>query len=324
MLRPHAGIADLRKYSQHKVDVLNIADNVIETVPLAALLREVTDINMEMAAISDYETAALIREMNLKDSTHWVICFDNFFLKTDFSDRMRRMLGTLRDSYNYPVDIEFTVNFSSDDNYRINLLQCRPYQAKGIGKSVSFPEKIKNENIFISTEGDFLGGSIVQRIERVIYVEPEKYSALSQSAKYEVARIVGRLNRLIPESGNISVMLMGPGRWGTTTPELGVPARFSELNNIKVLVEMARMSENIMPELSFGSHFFHDLVETGIFYIALFPENDNVIFNPGIFSQCTNSLNNLLSDVSAFENVVKVFDISNDDRYLNSKTDMFF
>ncbi len=313
MLRPHAGIADLRKFSQHKVDVLNIAENVIETVPLATLLREIPDINMDMAAISDYETAALIREMNLKDSTHWVICFDNFFSKTDFSDRMRKMLVTLRDNYKYPVDIEFTVNFSSDDNYRINLLQCRPYQAKGIGKGVSLPEYIKDENIFISTEGDFLGGSIVQRIERVIYVEPERYSALSQSGKYEVARIVGRLNRLIPESGNIQVMLMGPGRWGTTTPELGVPARFSELNNIKVLVEIARMSENIMPELSFGSHFFHDLVETGIFYIALFPENDNVIFNSGVFSNYRNSLNELLPDVSAFENVVKVFDISNED-----------
>jgi hypothetical protein len=313
MLRPHAGIADLRKFSQHKVDVLNIAENVIETVSLAALLRDIPDINMEMAAISDYETAALIREMNLKDSTHWVICFDNFFSNTDFSQKMQLMLRALKDNYNYPVDIEFTVNFSSDDNYRINLLQCRPYQAKGIEKGVPVPEDIKNENIFISTEGDFLGGSIVQRIERVIYVEPENYSALSQSSKYEVARIVGRLNRLIPENGNIPVMLMGPGRWGTTTPELGVPARFSELNNIKVLVEMARMSENIMPELSFGSHFFHDLVETGIFYIALFPENDNVIFNPGIFSQCMNSLNDLLPDVSAYENVVKVFDISNKD-----------
>ena len=313
LMRAHSGIADLRKFSQHKVDVLNIEKNVIETISLAKLLHEVPDLNMEMAAISDYETANLIREMNLKDSTHWVISFDNFFSGTDFAGKMHMMLKTLKEKYNYPVDIEFTVNFSSDNKYRINLLQCRPYQAKGIEKGVPVPEDIKDENTFIKSDGNFLGGSVIQPVDRIIYVEPEKYSALSKSDKYEVARIIGRLNRLIPESGNIAVMLIGPGRWGTTTPELGVPSGFSEINNVKVLVEMARMSENIMPELSFGSHFFHDLVETGIFYIALFPENQNVFFNIDIFNSSLNLLNKIIPDASAYMDVIKVFDVRDKD-----------
>lgn len=307
MLRAHAGIGELRKFSQHKVDLLNIEKNVIETVSLADLLREIPDLNMEMAAISDYETASLIREMNLKNSTHWVICFDNLFSATDFSERMHLMLMTLKQNYNYPVDIEFTVNFSSDGRYRINLLQCRPYQAKGIEMGVNVPENISEENIFIRSTGNFLGGSVIQEVDWIIYVEPGKYSALSQSDKYEVARTVGKLNRMIPEYGDISVMLIGPGRWGTTTPELGVPARFSEINNVKIIAEMARMSENIMPELSFGSHFFHDLVETGIFYIALFPENENVSFNLELFKNRNNELNNIVSDSAGFSEVVYVF-----------------
>ena len=313
LLRVHSGIDDLRKFSQHNVDVLNIEKNIIETVPLVRLLNEVPDLNMEMAAISDYETANLIREMNLKDSTHWVISFDNFFSSTDFSVEMQKILKTLKEKYNYPVDIEFTVNFSSDNKYRINLLQCRPYQAKGIENAVLIPDNINDKNIFIKSDGNFLGGSVIQPIDRIIYVEPEKYSALSRSDKYEVARIVGRLNRLIPENGTIAVMLIGPGRWGTTTPELGVPSRFSEINNVKVLVEMARMSENIMPELSFGSHFFHDLVETGIFYIALFPENQDVLFNIDIFNNCSNLLNEIIHDASAYSDVVKVFDARDKD-----------
>ncbi|HNX24633.1 MAG TPA: PEP/pyruvate-binding domain-containing protein [Spirochaetota bacterium] len=313
LLRVHSGIDDLRKFSQHNVDVLNIEKNIIETVPLVRLLNEVPDLNMEMAAISDYETANLIREMNLKDSTHWVISFDNFFSSTDFSVEMQKILKTLKEKYNYPVDIEFTVNFSSDNKYRINLLQCRPYQAKGIENAVLIPDNINDKNIFIKSDSNFLGGSVIQPIDRIIYVEPEKYSALSRSDKYEVARIVGRLNRLIPENGTIAVMLIGPGRWGTTTPELGVPSRFSEINNVKVLVEMARMSENIMPELSFGSHFFHDLVETGIFYIALFPENQDVLFNIDIFNNCSNLLNEIIHDASAYSDVVKVFDARDKD-----------
>jgi hypothetical protein len=310
MLRAHAGMDDLRKFSQHKVDVLNIESNVIETVPLAELLSEIPELDMEMAAVSDYKTAEIIRELNLKNSTHWVISFDNFFSKTDFPAKMQRILKILKENYNYPVDIEFTVNFSSDNNYKINLLQCRPYQAKGIEKGITVPDDIRSENIFIDSTGNFLGGSVIQPIDRIIYVVPEKYSALSQSGKYEVARIVGKLNKLISGESNISVMLIGPGRWGTTTPELGVPSRFSEINNVKVLVEMARMSENIMPELSFGSHFFHDLVETGIFYIALFPENDNVLFNPEIFNCCGNSLTDLISDAERYADVINVFDVA--------------
>ncbi len=310
MIRPLAGMDDLRRFSQHNVDVLNIEKNVLETISLVKLLREIPDIDMEMAAVSDYETANLIIEMNLKDSTHWVICFDNFFSGTDFSQKMLEMLKTLKENYNYPVDIEFTVNFSSDNNYRINLLQCRPYQAKGIEKGISIPEGINDENIFIRTEGNFLGGSIVQQIKRIVYVEPEMYSALPQSGKYEVARIIGKLNRLIPGSDNIPVMLIGPGRWGTTTPELGVPSRFSEINNVKVLVEMARMNENIMPELSFGSHFFHDLVETGIFYIAVFPENDNVFFNINMFKDTENILPEIIPDSGRYSETIKVYDVT--------------
>lgn len=310
MLRAHSGMNDLRKFSQHKVDVLDVESNLIETIPLAKLLSDVPDINMDWAAVPDYETANLIREMDLKDSTYWVINFDNFLSKTDFPEKMQNLLGVLKENYSYPVDIEFTVNFSSDSRYRINLLQCRPYQAKGVEKGIEIPADIKSDDIFLQIEGNFLGGSVVQEIDRIIYVEPERYSALPQSKKYEVARIIGKLNRLIPESARKrNVMLMGPGRWGTTTPELGVPSGFSEINNIKVLVEMARMSENIMPELSFGSHFFHDLVETGIFYIALFPESSSVYFNMSFFEDYDNILSELVPEVAAFGDIIKVLDV---------------
>jgi hypothetical protein len=309
LLRPHAGVAELRKFSQHKVDVLNIEKNVIETVPLSVLLSDLPRLNMEMAAIIDYEAANLIRENNLTDSTPWIICFDNFLTQTDFPSKIQSMLNVLKINYNYPVDIEFTVNFSYDGSYRINLLQCRPYQAKGIEQGVKVPSDIKKDKIFFSLESNFLGGSIIQNIRRIIYVEPETYSSLSLSEKYETARVVGRLNRLIPADDSLPVMLIGPGRWGTTTPALGVPARFSEINNVKVLVELARMSENIMPELSFGSHFFHDLVETGIFYIAVFPEKENVYFNINIFKNCKNVLTELLDDVNNYSPVIKVFNV---------------
>jgi hypothetical protein len=104
-------------------------------------------------------------------------------------------------------------------------------------------------------------------------------------------------------------MLLGPGRWGTTTPSLGVPVRFSEINNVGFLGEIAYTDGNLMPELSFGTHFFQDLVETNIFYLAIFPEYPEVIFHQSILDQFENVRESLVPESSIFEDVVKVYDM---------------
>ena len=103
-------------------------------------------------------------------------------------------------------------------------------------------------------------------------------------------------------------MLLGPGRWGTTTPSLGVPVSFSEINNITVLGELAYEGGNLMPELSFGTHFFHDLVESDIFYAAIFPQKDGVIFNRDKLAEMPNVLSSFLPDEQDYENVIKVYE----------------
>ncbi len=307
--RSHAGMDDLKRFSQHNADVLNIDRNIIETVPLAHLLKDVPDYKIERIGTFDPETAAAITELGVKHATPWLVSFDPFLNDTDFAETMQRLLLTLRGAYDYHVDIEFTVNFASAGDYRMNLLQCRPYQAKGVKEEMIIPENLPDEKIYFRCEGSFLGGSIKQNINRVVFVDPESYSALTQSGKYEAARIVGRLNRLAEEDEKINMMLMGPGRWGTSTPSLGVPARFSEINHVKVLVEISGMSDSIMPELSFGSHFFHDLVETGIFYVALFPENKDVFMNSEFFNPADNRLAELIPEAEKFSGVVFVYDI---------------
>ena len=87
-------------------------------------------------------------------------------------------------------------------------------------------------------------------------------------------------------------MLIGPGRWGTTTPALGVPLRFAELCNMAVIGEVASVGSGFSPELSYGSHFFQDLVESGIFYVAIV--EPNLRFNEGRIVD----LPNVIADVS--------------------------
>lgn len=312
-LRSHSGIHDLKRFSQHNADVLDIEKNSIETIPISAILRDLPELDFTLIGTYDPETAHMISSMNLKEATPWFVSFDNFLSQTDFSGRMKSILQILKTGYDYPVDIEFTVNFTSSGNYRINLLQCRPYQAKGLDAGMAIPDNIPADRIFIQTGGDFLGGSTRRSIDRILIVNPAEYSALNQSGKYEIARIAGRINRLQPE---LSMMFIGPGRWGTTTPSLGVPVRFSEINNVRVLVEVARMDENIMPELSYGSHFFNDLVETGIYYSAVFPDMNGVRYNTGLFEDKKNMLPELIPDAVKFADVISVHDFAQDELVL--------
>ena len=199
---------------------------------------------------------------------------------------------------------------TKDNAFRINLLQCRPLQTWGLSRKANIPNKVKNEDTLFESNGYFLGGNISLEIKRIIYVNPEQYTKLSEIDKHEIARIVGALNRDIKDRAGLPTMLIGPGRWGTMTPSLGVPVKFAEINNIAVLSEVAFSSGNLMPELSFGTHFFQDLVETKIFYIALFPEKKEVVFNDRWFTQLENIFAKLIPQSSKYKDIVGVYDVS--------------
>ena len=222
------------------------------------------------------------------------------------------MLRKLETIYQYPVDIEFTVNFRKNGAFQINLVQCRPLQTMGVETRIEFPENVEADTILFRSEGKFMGGSIFQSIQRIIYVDPKGYNQLALTGKYNVARLIGKLNRKIEDSEAIPTMLLGPGRWGSSTPSLGIPVSFSEINHMKILGKIAYIDANLIPELSYGTHFFQDLVETKIFYIALFPGDENVIFNEGYLRDLPNHLEAIVPDAHNYRDIVKVYDVDKD------------
>lgn len=153
-----------------------------------------------------------------------------------------------------------------------------------------------------------MGGSVVQDISRVIYIDPRGYTKLSVSDKYNIARLVGKINKTIKRD-EMPALLLGPGRWGTTTPEMGVPITFSEINNVAVIAEMAYQEGSLMPELSFGTHFFQDLVEMNIFYMAIYPGREKVIFNTAWMKTMPNLLEDISSEDRRFAKLVHVCDV---------------
>lgn len=308
LLRAHAGIEDAQKFSQHDVDLLDIDENKLKTVSLRELLTDKIELKLDLLAVRDYDATEKMRQIG-KDEESWIINFDALFSKTNFKEIIQKILKTLEANYGYPVDIEFTVNFDKNDKFKINILQCRTIQARGLGKRVEIPERIEKEKILFESLGYFLGGNFSHLLRRVIYVDPKGYSELPVTGKYDIARAVGELNRQIKDREEFPVILLGPGRWGTTTPSLGVPVSFAEINNISVLAEVSFASANCIPELSFGTHFFQDLIETGIFYVALFVDDKGVFLNTSMINSWPNYLTKLAKAYAKYSSVIKVYDL---------------
>lgn len=308
LVKPLADMKDIRKFSQHFVDVLNLEDNQIDTVPLNTLIGKQVPAKIELVGIRDLEAAQDMRDLGRPGNDIWVLTFDPFLTTTPFIDVMRAMLGRLEKAYRHPVDIEFTVNFNQKGDLQINLLQCRPFQTIGFGSDRPFPEKIPDQRIVIRMEGKFMGGNIAQPIARVIFVDPEAYTTLSVSDQYSVARLIGKLNRTIGNREKTPTLLLGPGRWGTHTPSMGVPIRFAEINHIAAIAEISYQSGSLIPDLSFGTHFFHDLIETRIFYLALYPEHPEVAFNRHWLRALPNLLETFSPSDSRLAHVVSVAD----------------
>ncbi len=318
LLRPQAGIAEVRQYSQHEVDLLNTDSNSLETLPLKELIGQDVGIDLESLGDWDSETAEKLRERGISREPDWVLTFNNFLSNGSFTKIMRQMMKILEEKYHYPVDIEFTLNFTPGDDYRINLVQCRPLQTKGRQQTVVMPTRVSRKQILFESEGNFMGGTISQPLRRVIYVDPERYNAFNLYEKYDIARLIGKLNRQILERSDMPTLLIGPGRWGTTTPSLGVPVRFSEINQITAIVELEYQSGSLLPELSFGTHFFQDLVETDIFYVAIFSGRKNVTFNREWLAPCPNLLWDLVPEDGRYEASVQVCDLKDGELYLKS------
>ncbi|MDW7675943.1 MAG: PEP/pyruvate-binding domain-containing protein, partial [Bacillota bacterium] len=309
LLRPNKDLEDTRKYSQREVDVLNVEKNILETISINKLLGEQLALDMRLVAVRDRETAQKMKEIGLKDRDAWLLTFDKLLSETDFAQQMREIMDTVEKVYQYPVDIEFTVNFTYKGALKINIVQCRPLQTKGQSKPTIIPKDINSSQVLFKSEGNFMGGSLSQKIKRIIYIDPKGYSLLPLVEKYNIARLVGKLNKELAAE-TIPTMLLGPGRWGTTDPSLGVPVGFAEINNIAILGEISDPASGLMPELSFGTHFFQDLVEEDVFYVALFTEKEQVYFNKEFLDQFPNRLASLLPEKAIYQEVVKVYEVS--------------
>lgn len=147
----------------------------------------------------------------------------------------------------------------------------------------------------------------VDRIEYVVFVDPAAYSQIANPAdRHAIGQIVGRLNRLLEGRRFI---LMGPGRWGSTNINLGVPVTYGDIYNARALVELAVAQQGITPEPSYGTHFFQDLVEAQIYPLALYPDKAGDWLNRAFLTEANNGAADLLPEAAPYCDFIKLIHV---------------
>jgi hypothetical protein len=309
--RPEADFGEVVEFAQRRVDALDLSANSFVSLNVDEVVQASPDLPIDMFAARKERPGDRGRAGSPAAArpSRCVLTFDRLLSATSFVQDMRDMLAALRDAYEYQVDIEFTANFLEDGSYRVNLVQCRPLQVKEGGIILPPPRSIPRNDLVFETRGPIIGQSSHAAIDRLIYVVPSIYGEMPIGDRHSVARLIGMLTHLEEGGGRKSVMLLGPGRWGTKMASLGVPVSFAEIATASVLCEVVAMGKHIIPNVSLGTHFFNDLVETNMLYLAVFPKAKGSCLNEGFFLRSKNRLAELLPDEAGLAGVVRVIDV---------------
>jgi len=306
--QPGGSPDDVRRYSQRRVDSLDLESHGHVSREFTDLASECPELPLDLFASRDHEVERLAAKRGLKNIFPWFLSFGRLIGETDFVEHMRQVLSILGDAYGHPVDIEFSANFRSEELYRINLLQCRPMRAKTDAIATDPPVEIADEDRIIDSRGPVVGSSRDVSVNRIIYVVPSEYSELVVNDRYAIAKLIGRIAGADTAQNSHQTLIIGPGRWGTTEPFLGVPISFAEIRPACAVCEIVTMREGLTPDVSLGTHFFNELVETDILYFALYPDRKEDFLNRDLLESASNKLTDLLPDAACWESVVRVLD----------------
>ncbi|HET6452372.1 MAG TPA: PEP/pyruvate-binding domain-containing protein, partial [Spirochaetia bacterium] len=285
------------------VDAINLRTGELATIDLRTLAGEAPhpDLYLAVSLMADGEMKApLFRTQDLPPSS-LCLTFENLLTKSAFVPLVKKVLSTVQAAYGRPVDIEF----AWDEN-KLYILQCRSLSLRREVEKVVLPTGVRQEDtLFVTQSG--LSNAVITDVEYLVYVDPRAYDRLDTAEKkHRIGRAVGELNRRLAGK---RYALLGPGRWGSNDINLGVPVSYADINNTRLLVEIAFARDGYTPEVSYGTHFFADLVEADIAIMPLFPDNTGSRLNEDFLLKSRNSLVDLDPGLSALADTIRVIHV---------------
>lgn len=305
-LRVNATVDEVVKYAPKNMDVINLKTNSFETIEARELIKKIgNNIPNISKVISIYDGHFIRTPLGNEtdfEKDNLVVTFEGLLTKTKFIDKLNNLITLLEEKLSTPVDIEFAC-----DGKDFYLLQCRSQSYTEGAEPAQIPKNIPEDRIVFSANHYISNGKIPD-ISHIVYVNPHKYDELEEHSSFiAVGRAVGSLNKLLPRK---RFVLMGPGRWGSRGDiKMGVKVTYSDISNTAALIEIARKKGDFLPEPSFGTHFFQDLVESEIRYLPLYPDDSRTVFNEGFFNNAENMLSHALPEYAFLSDTLKVIDV---------------
>ncbi len=300
-----ASSAEKHKFSQRGISVINKESRRVEQDFPDMISDVLPDYLKRLLMEHDYDTERMLRNRGIKRDVLFVSCL-GLVKKKDLMEMMQRIMQCIQNEYNYPVDIEFTINLASDGSYVVNLLQCRPLQIFRDTGEGHIPEQLDKDSVFLECRSASMGLSAGKQLDGIVYVDPVAYYNMPYNEKSKIARMIGAVNWYF-KGEDKQLMLMVPGRIGTTSQELGVPTAFADISGFCAVCEMAESSAGYRPELSYGSHIFQDLVEAKILYTAVFENSKTVCFRPEMLKRRENHLEEIVPGSEALKDIMGVY-----------------
>jgi hypothetical protein len=312
LLRPSTEPKAIRRYSQQYVDLIDLEDNSFKTLPIHAVLDSHYAPLRYLAQLDEDDYFASLRTNVIDgDLKRLVLTFDELLKRTSFAENMRAILHHLEANYHSPVDIEFTLSITHDHTGKpqvcVTILQCRPQAHLIETAQVPWPVDLPREDIILSTRFVVPQGYI-ERVDYVMFVPPVAYHSLpSEQARRELRRAISRLNAALASE---SFIILGPGRWGSSNSDLGVPIDYGDIYHTRALVEVAGLSSGAAPEPSLGTHFFQDMMEAQIYPLAVVLDDPQTIFKQDFFYDQPNRVGEWIEIEDALAASLKLIKVS--------------
>ena len=308
-LHPDGDYMSSLSYHQRHMDAIHLTSNRLETLAIGdQVTADYAGAFYVFSLFHDgFVRAPVSRRLSVEEGT-LTVTFQNLLARTDFVDFMRYVLSKTEESYRYPVDIEFTLDVDERDRVRFCLLQCRPLTQRTEFQPAEMPRDLPSERILFTTRKAVPNGEL-RNVRYIALIDSRSYDAVPTDAlRSRLARAIGAINHH-PQIVEGQFILIGPGRWGSVNIRLGVPVTYAEIHNARLLMEMARPRDGYTPEVSYGTHFFQDLVESETFYLPVYPEDPMCAYNERFFSEAENRLPHFAAEYADLAPYLKLIDV---------------
>lgn len=274
-LRPEGfSVESIEQYAQERFDAIALdGTHFRRGIPLReAIPVEGNDLHLVCSLVREGEFLRAPR-FPLGPDDRFVVTFDEIIAgRTSFPlvPIIRALFESLSMALGTPVDIEFAVAAGEEEEggtpRDFYLLQVRPLGVRPSNRPVHLTPGAGE--VFLRSRR-VMGNGEIGGIRHAVLVLADEY----RSARPD--RVVREIRRLNRELGEARWLLVGPGRWGSTNPGLGVPVGYEAVSGAAGIVEVAAGS--MSPEVSYGTHFFGDLLSSGTFYLAVVPKEGDLV-----------------------------------------------